>query len=96
MLFLFYSDFGKVYAKYQYKNKLKDNNFINLGKYSIIDFNYISIKKAEEEDKLILYVQAYNEECFTVIDLLKNKVEVINSENAIEAKGPKLLYIDFF
>jgi len=96
MLFLLYSDFGKVYAKYQYKNKLKDNNFINLGKYSIIDFNYISIKKAEEDDKLILYVQAYNDESFTVLDLLKNKVEVINSENAIAAKGPKLLYIDYF
>ena len=96
ILFLFSSDFGKVYAKYQYNNKLKDNNFINLGKYSINSFNYISIKKNEEDDKLILYVQAYNDECFTVIDLLKNKVEEINSENPIISKGPKLLYIDYF
>ena len=96
ILFLFYSDFGKVYAKYQYKKQLNGNNFINLGKYSINDFNFISIKKNEEDDKLILYIQAYNDESFTVVDLLKYKVQGINSENPILSKGPNLLYIDYF
>ena len=84
-----------IILKYQYKNKFKENNLINLGKCN--NFNYIPIKK-EVEDSLILYIESHtdNFQSFNMLDIFKNKVQEITTENNLLIKEPTLLFINCY
>ena len=77
--------------KYQYKNHFIENNFINLGKFS--EINYILIKKDINDSSLILYIEANS---YLYLDLYKYKIDEITSDHNEMIKEPKAFYIDYY
>lgn len=93
------SFYGCISLKYQYKNSLKSNHYINVGEY--YNFNFIPIKKTVEDSSIIINLNLSSpfpdeSQIFTVIDLFKYDFEEITSEYNKLIKGPKLFYIEDF
>ena len=84
-----------IELKYQYKDDLKQNNFIYSGKY--YQYSYILIKKTKNVSSLLLYITTSNENFFSLIQNMLKVKEITfdaNQNNQI-FKGPQLLLIDY-
>ena len=87
-------DMASWNIKYQYKNDLINNNFIDLGNYR--DLNYIPIKKAKNDSSLILYIK-YNNffNLLSILKIVKDDVKEIESDFNSTFNGPKFLFFDY-
>jgi len=83
--------------KYQFKNELKNNNFIDLGTYGY-NYNYIPIKKSKKDSFLLLYIRQieYPGDDISLINISKFKVCEITSDFNNNFEGPKLFFIDYY
>ncbi len=81
--------------KYQYKNDSKENKFINLEEYQ--GLNYIPIQKTKDDSSLILFIKyrAYHSQ-FSILNIVKDNVIVIDSDYNSTIIGPKILFLDYF
>jgi hypothetical protein len=93
---LFYAFGGNNWKiKYQYKNDLKNNNFINLGYFW--DFNYIPIQKTKNDSALLLYIKYTRyKDILTMINIVKENVMEIAPDFNSELNGPKFLFLDYY
>jgi len=85
--------------KYQFKNELKNNNFIDLGTYGHSQINYIPIKNSKKDSSLFLYIRqiyGYDGPHIGLINISKFKVCEISSNFNKTFKGPKLFFIDYY
>ena len=100
ILLIFSNDENNYTLKYQYMNRYENNNLINIGtsRISSYNFNYINLKK-NEDSNLILCIKVLakvKNNYYKSINILKYKVEEINSDNKLEIKEPKVFYLDYY
>lgn len=88
---MFFSE-PDISMKYQFKNNLKSNNFINIGEYGY-GFYFIQIKKTIQDSSIILNLNISSEfpamnGYLGIFDTFKYDLEEITSDYNKTIRGP--------
>ena len=99
-ILLKYVGYLTINLKYQFKNELKHNNFIELGTfYNNMYWKcfYIPIKISKKDSSLLLYIRQIDvySPHIGIIYISKFKACEITSDYNENFKGPKLFFIDY-